>query len=130
MAIKTYRPVTSTLRFKTTLVNDDLTTNRPHKPLVETKQRTGGRRNSGDITIWHRGGGHKRKLRIIDFKRDKFGIPATVASVEYDPNRSARIALLNYADGEKRYIIAPVGLTVGSKVVSGTDADILVGNAL
>ena len=108
MAIKTYRPYTPTRRFTTTTVNDDLTTNRPYKPLTEPKQRTGGRRNSGDLTIWHRGGGHKRKLRIIDFKRDKTGVPATVASIEYDPNRSARIALLNYADGEKRYIVYPV----------------------
>src|SRR6202161_901586 len=130
MAIKTYRPVTPTRRFTTSTVNDDLTTNRPYKPLTEPKQRTNGRRNSGDLTIWHRGGGHKRKLRIIDFKRDKFGIPATVASIEYDPNRSARIALLNYADGEKRYIIAPEGLIVGATVSSGPEADILVGNAL
>jgi large subunit ribosomal protein L2 len=130
MAIKTYRPTTPTLRFQTTLVNDDITTNRPHKPLTEPKQRTGGRRNGGDITIWHRGGGHKRKLRIIDFKRDKAGIPAVVASIEYDPNRSARIALLSYADGEKRYILQPVGLAVGAKIVSGPEADILVGNAL
>jgi len=130
MAIKTYRPVTPSRRFTTTTVNDDLTTNRPYKPLTEPKQRTGGRRNSGDLTIWHHGGGHKRKLRIIDFKRDKFGIPATVASIEYDPNRSARIALLNYADGEKRYIVYPVGLQVGAKIVSGPEADILVGNAL
>ncbi len=130
MAIKTYRPVTPTLRFQTTLVNDELTTNRPHKPLTEPKMETGGRRNRGDLTIWHRGGGHKRKLRIIDFKRDKAGIPATVASIEYDPNRSARIALLSYADGEKRYILHPSGLKVGAKVVSGPEADILVGNAL
>src|ERR1035438_8983080 len=130
MAIKTYRPVTPSRRFTTTTVNDDLTTNRPYKPLTEPKQRTGGRRNSGDLTIWHHGGGHKRKLRIIDFKRDKFGIPATVASIEYDPNRSARIALLNYADGEKRYIVYPVGLQVGAKIVSGPEADILVGNAV
>jgi large subunit ribosomal protein L2 len=130
MAIKTYRPTTPTLRFQTTLVNDDITTNRPHKPLTEPKQRTGGRRNGGDITIWHRGGGHKRKLRIIDFKRDKAGIPAVVASIEYDPNRSARIALLSYADGEKRYILQPVGLAVGAKILSGPEADILVGNAL
>src|ERR1019366_7296542 len=107
MAIKTYRPTTQTLRYRTTIVNDDITTKHPHKPLVEPKQRTGGRRNSGDITIWHRGGGHKRKLRIIDFKRDKTGIPATVTTIEYDPNRSSRIALLAYADGEKRYIIPP-----------------------
>jgi large subunit ribosomal protein L2 len=130
MAIKTYRPITPTLRFKSTVVNDDLTTNRPHKPLTKIKQRTGGRRNAGDITMWHRGGGHKRKIRSIDFKRDKAGVPATVATIEYDPNRSARIALLNYADGEKRYILQPIGLKVGQKVVSGPDADILVGNAL
>src|SRR6266568_6952597 len=130
MAIKTYRPTTQTLRYRTTLSSADLTTNRPHKPLTETKNRQGGRRNSGDMTMRFRGGGHKRKLRIIDFKRDKTGIPATVASIEYDPNRSARIALLNYADGEKRYIVYPVGLKVGAKIVSGPEADILVGNAL
>jgi large subunit ribosomal protein L2 len=130
MAIKTYRPITPSLRFKTTLTNDELTTNKPHKPLTSIKLRTGGRRNAGDITIWHRGGGHKRKLRDIDFKRDKNGVPATVVSIEYDPNRSARIALIAYADGEKRYILHPVGLTVGQKIVSGPEADILVGNAL
>ncbi len=130
MPIKTYRPLTPSLRFKSTLVNDEITTDRPHKALTEIKLRTGGRRNSGDLTSWHRGGGHKRKVRIIDFKRDKAGIPATVASIEYDPNRSARIALLSYADGEKRYILQPVGLQVGQKIVSGADADILVGNAL
>jgi large subunit ribosomal protein L2 len=130
MAIKTYRPITPTLRFKTSQVNDDLTTNRPYKPLTEPKKGTGGRRNSGDLTVWHRGGGHKRKIRVIDFKRDKQGIPATVATIEYDPNRSARIALLSYADGEKRYILQPVGLKVGAKIISGADADILVGNAL
>jgi large subunit ribosomal protein L2 len=130
MAIKTYRPITPTLRFKSSQVNDDLTTNRPHKGLTEPKKRSGGRRNSGDQTIWHRGGGHKRKIRVIDFKRDKQGIPATVATIEYDPNRSARIALLSYADGEKRYILQPLGLQVGQKIVSGPDADILVGNAL
>src|SRR5258706_8464218 len=96
MPIKTYRPLTPTLRFQTKLTNDELTTNRPHKPLTSPKQRTGGRRNAGDITLWHRGGGHKRKLRLIDFKRDKAGIAATVVSIEYDPNRSARIALLSY----------------------------------
>ena len=130
MAIKTYRPLTPSQRFKTTLVNDDLTTNKPYKPLVEAKLKTGGRRNSGDITSRFRGGGNKRKLRLIDFKRDKTGIPATVISIEYDPNRSARIALLSYADGEKRYIIQPDGLKLGQKIVSGPDADILVGNAL
>src|SRR6202008_4611917 len=130
MPIKTARPTTQTLRYRTTLVNDDITTNHPHKPLVEPKQRTGGRRNSGDITMRFIGGGHKRKLRIVDFKRDKVGIPATVTTIEYDPNRSARIALLAYADGEKRYILQPEGLKVGQKVVSGPEADILVGNAL
>jgi large subunit ribosomal protein L2 len=130
MPIKTYRPTTQTLRYRTTLVNDDITTKYPHKPLVEPKQRTGGRRNSGDTTMRFIGGGHKRKLRIIDFKRDKTGIPATVTTIEYDPNRSSRIALLAYADGEKRYIIQPEGLKVGQKVVSGPEADILVGNAL
>jgi large subunit ribosomal protein L2 len=130
MAIKTYRPVTSTRRFQTTLVSDEITASRPYKPLTEPKRRSGGRRNSGDITSWHRGGGHKRKLRIVDFKRDKFGVPATVASIEYDPNRSARLALLSYADGEKRYILQAEGLKVGQKVVSGPEADILAGNAL
>ena len=130
MAIKTYRPTTQTLRYRTTIVNDDITTKHPYKPLVEPKQRTGGRRNSGDTTMRFIGGGHKRKLRIIDFKRDKTGIPATVTTIEYDPNRSSRIALLAYADGEKRYIIQPEGLKVGQKVVSGPEADILVGNAL
>src|SRR2546421_1478147 len=130
MAIKTYRPTTSTLRFQSTVVNDELTVDRPHKPLTRIKLRTGGRRNVGDTTMWHRGGGHKRKLRAIDFKRDKAGVPATVASIEYDPNRSAHIALLSYADGEKRYILQPVGLKVGQKIVSGPEADILVGNAL
>ncbi len=130
MAIKTYRPTTQTLRYRTTIVNDDITTRHPHKPLLEPKLRTGGRRNSGDLTMRFIGGGHKRKLRIIDFKRDKTGIPATVVSIEYDPNRSPRIALLAYADGEKRYILQPEGLKVGQKVVSGPEADILVGNAL
>ena len=130
MAIKTYKPRTETLRFKTTIVNDDLTTNRPHKPLLAVKQRTGGRRNSGQTTSRFRGGRHKRKLRIIDFKRNKTGIPAKVVTIEYDPNRSSRIALLSYADGEKRYILQPDGLKVGQHVVSGPEADILVGNAL
>jgi len=130
MAIKTYKPRTETLRFKTTIVNDDLTTNRPHKPLTSPKLRTGGRRNAGDLTSRFRGGGHKRRLRDIDFKRNKTGIPAKVVTIEYDPNRSSRIALLAYADGEKRYILQPDGLKVGQHVVSGPEADILVGNAL
>jgi large subunit ribosomal protein L2 len=130
MAIKTYRPITPTLRFKTTQVNDDITTSEPHKPLLSTRQRTGGRRNSGDLTMRHHGGGHKKQLRLIDFKRDKYGVPGTVATIEYDPNRSSRIALIHYLDGEKRYIIQPVGLKVGQKIMSGPDADILIGNAL
>ena len=130
MAIKTYRPITPTLRFKTSLVNDDITTNEPHKPLLVTRQRTGGRRNSGDLTIRHHGGGHKKQIRLIDFKRDKTGVPGTVATIEYDPNRSSRIALVHYLDGEKRYILQPVGLKVGQKIMSGPEADILIGNAL
>ncbi|MFZ0393580.1 MAG: 50S ribosomal protein L2 [Terracidiphilus sp.] len=130
MAIKTYRPVTPSLRFKSTQVNDDITTSSPHKPLLVTRKRTGGRRNAGDLTIRHHGGGHKQKIRLIDFKRDKAGVPGKVATIEYDPNRSARIALVHYADGEKRYILQPVGLQVGATVTSGPDADILVGNAL
>ena len=130
MAIKTYRPITPTLRFQTSLVTDDLSAAKPHKPLLETRKRTGGRRNSGDLTIRHHGGGHKRKLRIIDFKREKYGVPGKVATIEYDPNRSARIALIHYADGEKRYILQPVGLKVGATVTSGPEADILVGNAM
>jgi len=130
MAIKTYRPMTPTLRFQTSLVNDDLTTDQPHKPLLTVRKRTGGRRNTGDLTIRHHGGGHKQKLRLIDFKREKFGVPGKVATIEYDPGRSARIALVHYADGEKRYILQPVGLKVGATVSSGPEADILVGNAL
>src|ERR1700722_18423799 len=130
MPIKTYRPTTQTLRYRTTIVNDDITTMHPHKPLVEPKPRTGGRRNSGDTTMRFIGGGHKRKLRIIDFKRDKTGIPATVTTIEYDPNRSSRIALLTYADGEKRYILHPLGLKVGDTIVSGANVEIPAGKAL
>jgi large subunit ribosomal protein L2 len=122
--------MTPTLRFKTTQVNDDLTTDQPHKPLLTTRKRTGGRRNSGDLTIRHHGGGHKQKIRLIDFKRDKAGVPGKVATIEYDPNRSARIALVHYADGEKRYILQPVGMKVGDTIVSGQNVDILAGNAL
>jgi len=130
MGIKTYRPYTETRRFQTGLTFEELTTSQPHKPLLEPKTRISGRNNRGELSIWHRGGGHKRMYRIIDFKRDKFGIPARVASVEYDPNRSAFISLLHYADGDKRYILYPLGLKVGDRVVSGPDADIVVGNAL
>src|ERR1700758_50448 len=130
MPIKTYRPVTPTRRFQTVVTRDEITSQTPEKSLVEKKQRTGGRNSTGRVTSRFIGGGHKQAYRVIDFKRDKFGIPAKVASIEYDPNRSARIALLNYADGEKRYIISPVGLTVGRTVSSGAEADILIGNAL
>ena len=130
MPIKSFRPITPTLRFATKLVNDDITTDKPHKPLLSVKPRTGGRNNMGKLVIRHQGGGHKQKLRMIDFKREKYGIPATVATIEYDPNRSSRIALVHYADGEKRYIIQPIGLKVGMKIMSGPEADILVGNAL
>jgi large subunit ribosomal protein L2 len=130
MGIKAYRPYTETRRFQTGLTFDELTVNRPYKPLVEPKQRISGRNNQGELTIWRRGGGHKRQYRVIDFKRDKTGVPARVATVEYDPNRSAFISLLHYADGDKRYILYPTGLKVGDNVVSGPEADIVVGNAL
>jgi large subunit ribosomal protein L2 len=130
MPIKKYSPVTPSRRFTTVVTREDITRQTPEKSLTAGKKRSGGRNNLGEITIWWRGGGHKKSYRDIDFKRDKVGVPAKVAAIEYDPNRSARIALLNYADGEKRYIIAPSGLTVGRTVVSGPEADILVGNAL
>jgi large subunit ribosomal protein L2 len=130
MGIKTYRPYTETRRSQTGLTFEEITSSSPYKPLLEPKSRISGRNNHGELTIWHRGGGHKRHYRLVDFKRDKMGIPARVATIEYDPNRSAFIALLHYADGEKRYILAPSGLKVGDKVVSGPDADIVTGNAL
>src|SRR5487761_369082 len=130
MGIKTYRPYTETRRFQTGLTFDEITTSEPHRPLLEPKQRISGRNNRGRLTIWRRGGGHKRQYRIIDFKREKFGIAARVATIEYDPNRSAFISLLHYVDGEKRYILYPSGLKVGDKVISGPEADIITGNAL
>ncbi len=130
MGIKKLSPTSPARRYQTYLTNDELTTDKPYKPLLDTKKRTSGRNNHGQITIRHRGGGHKRHYRIIDFKRDKVGIPGKVATIEYDPNRSARIALVNYADGEKRYIIAAAGLQVGQEILSGPEADILTGNAL
>jgi large subunit ribosomal protein L2 len=130
MAIKSYRPTSPAIRFRTTLINDDLSRERPLKRLTEPRQRISGRDNKGHLQVRHRGGGHKKLYRVIDFRRDKRDIPAKVAALEYDPNRSARIALLAYADGEKRYILAPNGLTVGSTVLAGEGADILVGNAL
>ena len=130
MAIRSYRPTTNGRRGMTTLVNEDITKTKPEKSLVVTIKKSGGRNNQGKITVRHHGGGAKRKYRIIDFKRNKDGIVGTVASIEYDPNRSANIALINYADGEKRYIIAPNGLKVGMKIESGSNADIKVGNCL
>ncbi|MCL5671797.1 MAG: 50S ribosomal protein L2, partial [Acidobacteria bacterium] len=130
MGIKTYRPYTETRRYQTGSSFEELTTSKPHKPLLEPKDRISGRNNRGRITIWHRGGGHKRHYRAIDFKRDKVGIAAQVATIEYDPNRSAFISLLHYADGEKRYILYPQGLKVGDQVIAGPEADIVVGNSL
>jgi len=130
MAIKKYKPTTPSLRFRTGYTFTEITTDRPEKSLLKPLKKSGGRNNMGRITCRHRGGGHRRHYRIIDFKRDKFGVPAKVASIEYDPNRTARIALLHYLDGEKRYIIAPDGLTVGSKVMSGPEAEIALANAI
>ena len=130
MPIRKYKPTTPGRRQMTVLVFDEITTSTPHKPLVETLHSSGGRNNHGELTSWWRGGGHKRNYRVIDFKRDKRGIPATVSTIEYDPNRSARIALVTYADGEKRYILQPVGLKVGDAVISGDNVDILTGNCL
>src|SRR3984893_5732548 len=130
MALKTFKPYTPSRRFLTMLDKSEITKESPEKSLTESKKRTGGRNAHGEITSWHRGGGHARRYRAIDFRRDKLGIPAKVAAIEYDPNRSARIALLHYADGEKRYILQPEGLVVGATVSSGPEADILVGNAL
>ena len=130
MPIKTYRPVTPTRRFQTVTTRDEITKQTPEKSLVESKKRTGGRNSTGRVTSRFIGGGAKQAYRVVDFKRDKAGIPCVVAAVEYDPNRSARLALLNYADGEKRYILHPHGLKVGQKLMSGAEADILVGNAL
>ena len=130
MPIKNYKPNTPGTRGMSTLINDEITKSTPEKSLLVKKSKTGGRNNQGKITVRHIGGGVRRKYRVIDFKRTKDGIDGKVASIEYDPNRSANIALINYADGEKRYIIAPLNLKVGDKVESGVNADIKVGNAL
>ena len=130
MPIKNYKPNTPGTRGMSTLINDEITKSTPEKSLLVKKSKTGGRNNQGKITVRHIGGGVRRKYRVIDFKRTKDGIDGKVASIEYDPNRSANIALINYADGEKRYIIAPLNLKVGDKVESGANADIKVGNAL
>ena len=130
MAIKNYKPMTNGTRGMSKLVNEEITKTTPEKTLVVTLKKSGGRNNQGKITLRHRGGGAKRKYRVIDFRRNKDGIIGTVSSIEYDPNRTANIALITYADGEKRYIIAPKGLTVGMKIESGENADIKVGNNL
>jgi large subunit ribosomal protein L2 len=131
MGIKTYRPATSSLRQKTGLTFEELTTRRPHKPLVESLSKSGGRNSRGRISVRRRGGGHKRLYRIIDFKRDKIGVPGVVDTIEYDPNRSAFISLIKYKDGEKRYILAPLDLKVGQPVISeDKQVDILPGNAM
>ncbi len=130
MAIRHFNPVTPGQRKKSTLVNEELTKTAPEKSLLKAKNKKSGRNNQGRITVRHQGGGAKQKYRVIDFKRNKHDIEGTVASIEYDPNRSANIALINYTDGEKRYIIAPKGLKVGMKIVSGENVDIKVGNAL
>jgi large subunit ribosomal protein L2 len=130
MPIRKYKPTSAGRRFQSVQVFDEITATEPYKPLTEPLPRSGGRNNRGEVTSWWRGGGHKRAYRIIDFKRDKREIPARVSTIEYDPNRSARIALLTYADGEKRYILHPLGVKVGDTVVAGDQVDILPGNAL
>ncbi len=130
MGIKKYNPTSPGRRFQTVSDFSELTADKPHEPLVRSLRKTGGRNNTGRVTVWQRGGGNRRAYRLIDFKRDKAGVPAIVETIEYDPNRSARIALLKYRDGDRRYIIAPVSLRVGDEVVSGRGAEIKVGNAL
>lgn len=130
MAIKSFKPYSAGRRFMTVSSFEEITAKKPEKSLVESLKSKGGRNFQGRLTVRHQGGGHKRLYRVIDFKRNKDGVPARVATIEYDPNRSARIALLNYFDGEKRYILAPNGLKVGDQVVSGPEADIKVGNTL
>ncbi|MBW1900088.1 MAG: 50S ribosomal protein L2 [Deltaproteobacteria bacterium] len=130
MGIKTNKPTSPGRRFQTSSTFDEITRKKPEKSLLRSIKKSGGRNSLGRMTVRHRGGGHKRKYRLIDFKRDKEGIPASVASIEYDPNRSANIALLHYADGEKRYILAPNKLQVGDRVIAGPDAEIKIGNAI
>ena len=130
MGLKSYKPRSPGLRYRVSQTFDELTTDKPVRGLTEAQRKTAGRNNAGRITTRHRGGGVRRRYRIVDFRRDKTGVPARVASIEYDPNRSANLALLNYVDGEKRYIIAPAGLKVGMLLMSGPDAEPSVGNAL
>lgn len=130
MGIKKYKPTSPGKRFRTVMDFAEITATEPEKSLVKQLKKTGGRNNLGRVTMWQKGGGNSRRYRIIDFKRNKTGVPAVVATIEYDPNRSARIALLNYKDGEKRYIILPVGISVGDEIMSGKGAEIKTGNAL
>ena len=130
MPIKSFKPTSAGRRQMEVLVRTELTASKPYKPLLEPKPGTGGRNNVGWISAWQRGGGHKRRYRVIDFKRDKDGVPGTVTTIEYDPNRSANIALVTYRDGDKRYMIAPLGLSVGQSILAATGADIVVGNCL
>jgi large subunit ribosomal protein L2 len=130
MPVKSYNPTSPGRRWQTVSTFEEVTRSKPEKSLVVRVPEHGGRNNRGKITVRYRSGWHKKKYRVIDFRREKFGVPATVAHIEYDPNRSARIALLHYADGEKRYILAPLGMKVGDSVMSGPDADIRTGNAL
>jgi large subunit ribosomal protein L2 len=130
MGVKQYKPTSPGRRFQSVSTFEEITKKEPERSLIKPLKRSGGRNATGRITVRHRGGGTKRRYRVIDFKRDKYGIPAKVAGIEYDPNRSARIALLHYVDGEKRYILAPLGLKVGDQVVAGEEADIKPGNAL
>src|SRR5512142_3537939 len=130
MAVKKYKPVTPGTRGMTGHSFEEITKSKPERSLLVELRKSGGRNSYGRVTVRHRGGGHKRFIRVVDFKRDKRDIPAKVAAIEYDPNRSARLALLNYADGEKRYILCPIGISVGDTVLSGAGADIKPGNAL
>ncbi len=130
MGLKKFRPVTSTLRYKTVLTFDELTEEKPHKPLTKGKKQYAGRGFKGQVSVRRKGGGHKRRYRVIDFKRDKYGIEGVVTSIEYDPNRSSNISLVTYRDGEKRYMITPESIKVGDTVVSGENVEIKVGNSL
>ena len=130
MPVKKFKPTSPARRQMEVLISPEITTDTPYKPLLEPCKKSGGRNNTGRISIWHRGGGHKRRYRVIDFKRDKFDVPGTVTTIEYDPNRSANIALVTYRDGEKRYILAPIGMQVGDTVITSESADIKPGNAL
>src|SRR3977135_1449470 len=130
MGLKSFNPYTESRRFMPVVDKSHITRREREKALLEPKKRTGGRNNHGEIVVWHRGGGHKKAYSKVDFRRDKLGVPATVAAIEYDPNRSSNLALLYYADGEKRYILHPVGLEVGATVSTGEGSDILPGNAL